>query len=257
MADVERHHMSLPKPYYHDERAGITIYHGDAWDVLLELDPFSPPAVVVTDPPYNVGKEYGAHNDSMEPEKYFDWLGGVFRLCEPLADSLVYFPGTRHMFDSHRVLRLTRFRIYRGLGWHKKEFAGDLFKNGPAMCWEPIVWACKEGKAPIWTKSFGTAGRDFLVVDATHGDPFKGPHPCPKPMKVMAWLVGLLVPPGHTLIDPFCGTGSSLRAAKDIGLRAIGIEREERFCEIAANRLSQGVLPGGDGGRELAQATMF
>ncbi len=69
-------------------------------------------------------------------------------------------------------------------------------------------------------------------------------HPCPKPMPWLTWLVGLTSRPGETVIDPFMGSGTTLRAAKDLGRKAIGIEIEERYCEIAVKRLSQETLFG-------------
>jgi site-specific DNA-methyltransferase (adenine-specific) len=59
----------------------------------------------------------------------------------------------------------------------------------------------------------------------------------------MRALVELLSEPGETILDPYCGTGTTLRAAKDLGRKAIGIEIEERYCEIAVKRLAQEVLP--------------
>ncbi len=68
-------------------------------------------------------------------------------------------------------------------------------------------------------------------------------HPTVKPVALMRYLCRLLAPPaGGTVLDPFMGSGSTMRAAKDLGLRAIGVELEERYCEIAARRLAQGVL---------------
>jgi site-specific DNA-methyltransferase (adenine-specific) len=73
-------------------------------------------------------------------------------------------------------------------------------------------------------------------------------HPCPKPIRWAAQLIALLAPlEGGLIVDPFAGSGTVLRAAKDAGFRAIGIEIEERYCEIAAKRLAQGVLFGAGG----------
>ena len=223
------------KPYCHDESAGIQIYHGDCREVL----PYLSADVVITDPPYNCGKKYGTHNDSMSQNEYEEWLQSVFSFC--FTDNLIYFPGTRNVWASERLLSLTRFRPHRMLGWHKREFAGDKWTGGPAMCWEPVVWASAQDK-PDFERIYGHNGRDFLIVPATHNDPFTSLHPCPKPEPVMMWLVRLFCSDGGSLIDPFCGTGTTLRAAKDLGRKAIGIEIEERYCEIAARRLEQGVL---------------
>jgi site-specific DNA-methyltransferase (adenine-specific) len=75
----------------------------------------------------------------------------------------------------------------------------------------------------------------------TVGDDAKG-HPCPKPLRWMTWATSLASLPGETVLDPFAGSGTTLLAAKSLGRRAIGIEIEERYCEIAAQRCSQEVL---------------
>ena len=68
-------------------------------------------------------------------------------------------------------------------------------------------------------------------------------HPCPRPLNGMKYLVECFCPPSGLVVDPFMGSGTTLVAAKDLGRRAIGIEIEERYCEIAAKRLAQEVLP--------------
>lgn len=69
----------------------------------------------------------------------------------------------------------------------------------------------------------------------------QGFHPTQKPLELMTWCISLSGNP-QTILDPFMGSGTTLRAAKDLGRKAIGIEIEERYCEIAAKRLSQEVL---------------
>lgn len=92
-------------------------------------------------------------------------------------------------------------------------------------------------------KVFGAWGRDLLVVNSTHGDPLRDLHPCPKPPEVLRWLIGLFCPDDGLVLDPTMGTGTALVEAKYLGRRALGIEKSERYCEIAAKRLAQEVLP--------------
>lgn len=74
------------------------------------------------------------------------------------------------------------------------------------------------------------------------GDSAGAGHPCPKPMEWIRWAVSIGSRAGETILDPFMGSGTTLRAAKDLGRKAIGIEIEEKYCEIAARRLAQEVL---------------
>ena len=67
-------------------------------------------------------------------------------------------------------------------------------------------------------------------------------HPTQKPIALMKWCMGF-VPDAQTILDPFMGSGTTLRAAKDLGRKCIGIEIEEKYCEIAVRRLNQEVLP--------------
>ena len=68
-------------------------------------------------------------------------------------------------------------------------------------------------------------------------------HPCQKPLELMTWAIELCAPSCRTIVDPFMGSGTTLRAAKDLQRKAIGIEIEEKYCQIAARRLQQEVLP--------------
>ncbi len=67
-------------------------------------------------------------------------------------------------------------------------------------------------------------------------------HKNEKPMQLMGRLIRWLSDPDQTILDPFCGSGTTLRAAKDLGRKSIGVEVEEKYCEIAAKRCAQEVL---------------
>jgi len=209
------------RPYY--SREGITIYHGDCRDVLPTLSAID---VVLTDPPYGVGFEYASlYHDTRA--NYGEFIGGVFQQMQRLTDRIIITPGIRNLW------------LYPPadwvLCWAKPGTMGrsDL---GGFNAWEPVLMY---GKRRIWQDLFhATPGTALGAAMRETGD-----HPCPKPLTLFKWLLEQLSDQGEMILDPFMGSGTSLRAAKDLSRNAIGIEIEERYCEIAANRLAQEVLP--------------
>jgi len=115
-----------------------------------------------------------------------------------------------------------------GMGWHYRR------------CWECVLVAQKPGASSRW---FG--GNDVPNIIRNIGKiiPQATDHPTPKPVALPKWFIRLHTQPGDTVLDPFAGGGSTLRAAKDMGRKCIGIELEERWCEMAAERCRQEVLP--------------
>lgn len=218
----------------------VEILHGDCIDVLraTEADSLD---ICITDPPYNVSKDYGGHNDNMPISEYVEWLGNrlgqAFRVCRL---GVVYFPGKRNALRAADVLRAAGIDpdTAEVLGWHKAEFAGDKFKQrGPAQCWEPVVWAPKV--AAESNDVYGTAGRDFLVVKSHRQEttPLKAHHPCPKPSEVMSWLVGLFCPSGGSVLDPFAGSGTTGLVAQRLGRSATLIELNPEYVALAEKRI--------------------
>jgi site-specific DNA-methyltransferase (adenine-specific) len=108
----------------------------------------------------------------------------------------------------------------------------------PAQGWEAIAFLHRADARPSWNGS----GRPGVWHSATVPD---GLHPTAKPLPIVADWVRLFTNPGDLVLDPFAGSGTTLRAAKDEGRRAIGCELDERYCEVIAKRLSQDTLFGG------------
>jgi DNA modification methylase len=200
------------KPYY--EHDGITIYHGDCREIL----PLVNADLVLTDPPYGVGK---AEWDDAFP---MWWLHGA-AIAAPI---LGIMPG---------IANLPRLPMSIGRCDYKWTLIAHLV-NGFAR--SPMGFGNYIPCMVYAADGFSVYKQDGDVGRVVVGGDVKPDHPSPKPYQAMRWLVSRL--PGDTILDPFMGSGTTLRAAKDLGRKAIGIEIEERYCEIAAKRLQQSVL---------------
>jgi len=203
------------KPYY--ESGGITIYHGDCREILSKL-PKDAADTVVTDPPYGVGMK--AFDDD-----FLAAVGGF--LMAPGQLAAVFMSPSRLMSFTQSVAASW---TYERLLWMHKTADMAAPSHGWCMNSEAILIYSRKGAR--WPKQ-GNYRSDVYSV----GPWERAGHPNGKPIEVVLDLIRRLG--GKTVIDPFCGSGTTLRAAKDLGLNAIGIEKEERYCEMAAARMAQ------------------
>jgi site-specific DNA-methyltransferase (adenine-specific) len=223
-------------PYYAD--TAITLYHGDWRDVLPHLC-LSDKVLYITDPPYGTGgrrrtKIGAGSNPSSSVVKRETWDDGSLdwlHLARGLA--AVFWPSARtHALLSRAIeCGLTSHRL---VYMRKRDPMPQPSKITPFYT-EPI-WLLSRDSIPFRAKSDMcecSTPREGRDTEATG-------HPYEKPLHVMTWLVGAL--PGEFIIDPFAGSGTTLRAAKDRGRRAIGCETSERWCEVAARRCQQEVF---------------
>jgi len=203
------------RPYYEDSKAGIVIYHGDCREIMPTLPGVD---LVLTDPPYGVNK---AEWDESFPT---EWFAEAARLAPVMG----MMPGVWNLCGLPKEIGRLRYR------WVLVAHLINGMTNGAIGFgnWIPCVVYAAEG--------ISVYVQDSDIKRFVVGTEAKMDHPSPKPYNVMKWLVSRLA--GKTILDPFMGSGTTLRAAKDLGRKAIGIEIEERYCEIAAKRLSQEVF---------------
>ncbi|HMM41913.1 MAG TPA: site-specific DNA-methyltransferase [Thermomicrobiales bacterium] len=124
-----------------------------------------------------------------------------------------------------------------------KNFA-QVRPTGVWHSWDPVIfWNNAPKSTPKSTPKSRTVNRDYHVGNVAGVFRVLAEHPSPRPIDTMRHIVACAAAEGECVIDPFMGSGTTLRAAKDLGRRAIGIEIEERYCEIAVRRLEQAVLP--------------
>lgn len=220
------------KPYYQD--LAVTIYHGDCRE-LLNLAAVD---AVITDPPYGIDYNHsGSHGrfaagltkNASQRGNYpihgddapFDpsmWTGFV--------DNVILW-GADHFYK--RLPDSGRF-----LAWDK--LAG--MQPWDSFCDVELAWHSKEGAARIFSMLW-----KGLACDKQGENNGLRDHPTQKPERLMRWCIEQAkLEAGSLILDPYMGSGTTLRAAKDLGHRAVGVEIDEKYCEIAARRMGQEVL---------------
>ena len=255
------------KPYY--EQDGITIYHGDCREVLPSLAPASFD-LVVTSPPYNLGGEpwphlgnwkqgdsaggkskwkngsdagagiqYGQHVDSMPWPEYVDFQRTVLRMLWALVpNGAIYY--------NHKP------RVIGAKLWTPQELIPDeipvrqvvIWKRSGGLNFNPTAYLPMHEwlmilARPEWRlKSKGASGAGDVWEIPQEANT---PHPAPFPKRLP--LTAIETTGAKRVLDPFMGWGTTLVAAKRLGAQGVGIELEERNCELAAKRLAQGALP--------------
>lgn len=240
------------RPYY--ERGGITIWHGDCREIL----PTITADAVVTDPPYgDTSLEWDVRVSGWASliESRQLWCFGSLRMFMETAgefsaagwryaQDVVWEKHNGSSFHSDRFKRVHELAVhfYRG-EW------GTLHSEVPTTA-DATRRAVRRKQRPPHTGHIEASRyvsydggprlmRSVMAVRSCHG---YAQHETQKPVGILAPLIEFSCPPAGVVLDPFAGSGSTLVAARDMGRKAIGIEIEERYCEIAAKRLAQGVL---------------
>lgn len=210
-------------PYYDED--GITIYHGDCrelWPLVAHCD------AVVTDPPYGIGADkgqenraYKRHGNAAVASRFYgstDW--------DHRPDSMA-MQAMLSIGKEHIVWGANHLGLSGGSGW----LVWDKQTGNNGYADVELAWT----DLPMAARLFR-----FRWMGMIQAIPEERVHPTQKPVPLMRWCLGFLS--DGIILDPFMGSGSTLRAAKDLGRHAIGIEIDERYCEIAVQRLAQQVL---------------
>lgn len=257
--------MSL-EPYYDDGQT--TIYHGDALAVMAELT--EQVDIAVTSPPYNMGLSPGGNGrgmyrpgaggkagrfrhgyegsttDALDWADYDQWQRECIKAMLLATTRGVFYNNRSRVI--HGRLRLPLDGLYEGLPLRQmivwdRGTGIDVNLRHFCTAHELILLFAHEDFALVDHSASGMS--DVWRLGMSH-DAATGGHPAPFPKSLPARAIAATG--ARSVIDPFVGSGSTLRAAADAGVRAIGVDRSERYCEIAAKRLQQGSLFGPDAG---------
>lgn len=217
-------------PYFQDQ--AVTIYHGDSREIVPKLSDF----VLITDPPYGVsmgidkdmrggkhGLSKGAYNGY--GDTYAEWCESVLPvIIDAVSRSkrAAVFTGP-HIQEQPKASAIGGIYCPAGSGRHTWGFKTLL----------PVLFY---GSAP----NLNLGAKPNMIQSSAVSE--KNGHPCPKPIEWMLWLVNLASEQTDIVLDPFAGSGTTGRACKDLGRKCVMIERDEKYCEIAAKRMGQEVL---------------
>ena len=256
------------KPYYADERSGIYIICGDCREVLPSLPGYF--RLVFTSPPYNLGGEpwphlgnwkngdsaggkskwrngsdastgpsYASHHDNMPHAEYVAWQRDVLTMCWGLLseDGAIFYNHKPRVIGAKLWLPLElnpELPLRQIVIWSR---AGGMNFN-PTAYVPTHEWVMVFAKEAFRLRDKAASGVGDVWRVAQEANPN---HPAPFPLGLPRAAIETTGP--GMILDPFMGSGTTLRAAKDLGRKAIGIEIEERYAEIAARRMEQSVLP--------------
>lgn len=235
-------------PYYSDEL--VTLYHGDSREVLSTIA--GPVDAVITDPPYGIGV---AAWD--QPITWEGWAAklvrrGGFVVAFGLLRTLAPVCGALEMHGLVMEQEMVWSRGTLGTGGNRFGRSHELFaiysrppREAPRVDRVRVPYAPASKPSRSHKRNpLGAAPGSIWYVHETSGSYATHEHETEKPLPLFHQLVEALTDEGNVILDPFAGSGTMLRAAKDCGRRSIGIELDERHCEIAVKRLAQGVLFG-------------
>ena len=226
--------MSSGAPYYQDD--AVTIWHGDCREIVPTLGRFD---CVITDPPFSQNTHANAKSNRGKGHgnRAIDFAAIeslLLTLAEHCDRWMIANMDWRHIAEIERV-PVAGWEFVRFGVWVKTNPMPQISADRPANGWDGIAYMHREGVRKTWHG--GGCHGNWIGALVTDGN-----HPTGKPIEMVRTWVQRFVNEGATILDPFAGSGTTGRAAKDLGRKAVLIEREERYCEIAARRMQQEVL---------------
>ena len=214
--------LELPDKNIYFKDDDVVIYCADCREILPELPKVD---LVLTDPPYNIGIKYGENSsDKRDIGEYRSWLCGLIGSLESLSGNVFIFQSPKLLPDIADL-----FRGYSSFA-AVRNFA-TMHGAGIPNAWDIAFYKCV---------SFSGSGRNWYLSNTAGMLGERVDHPTQKSLGLMRYVISLFN--ATVILDPFLGSGTTVVAAKHLNRKCIGIEIEERYCEIAVNRLRQSVM---------------
>jgi DNA modification methylase len=204
-----------------------TLIHADCRDVLPTTDALGG---LVTDPPFNVGKDYGVHNDSMPEPEYLAWIGDILKMCARITSQQWVVVPTSKLRLFWEMLPTAELVIV-------PMSAGYAVRSGWTQKWAGLLVAGNPPKNPwnLW-EGIRHRGEGYFFREETYG------HPGYTPQAIMTRAVKTSAL--DSILDPFMGTGTSGVAAIENGCKFVGIEINRKYFDIACERIERAYAQG-------------
>ncbi len=212
------------------------VIQGDCLEVMKHI-PDKSVDLVVTDPPYNIqlgNKSHGFSkrqhgytdaDDNMSPAQYANWINNLFREINRISETIIITPGNANQHIYPQPKWTMAWTKANGCTRTPLTFGQKMMHS----CWEPIL---------IYGKLDEPLKSDVINMPISMQSKAGG-HPCPKPLKLFKYLVGMK---SGIVLDPLIGSGTTAVAAKQLSRKFIGIEISKDYCNIAEQRLAQEIL---------------
>lgn len=265
IASLERLHSAQSK--YSTATADAHVIHGDSLAIMDRL-PTQSIHMVSADPPYflsnggstnsggsraAVGKGSWDESDGARRDHEFHrtWLRSVQRLLKPEGSLLV--SGTHHnIFSIGWAMQLMGWRIINTITWEKPNPPPNLGTRCLTHSTETILWASPNRDTPqrhVFNYDEAKANNEgrqlkdvWRFTAPSAAEKTNGKHPAQKPIELLNRIIELSTHRGDIVLDPFCGSGTTLVSAIALGRTSIGMEQDERYYELTCSRLSQAVI---------------
>lgn len=219
------------KPYFETESGKL--YHGDCLEIIPQLEAVD---FIYTDPPYNAKKHYGPYRDNMPDDKYLSYMSEIYRALMILSDKMIthipkkYLTKFLGFFDKGTLIFVKRGAIGYLNGQHFTDQGDILFARGQPIKTSPTLW-----------EGIRLKGEGYFFREEIYG------HFGYTPLPIASRAIQDMTTRGQVVFDCFGGTGTTFVSAEKYKRRWVGCEYEEKFCEIAAKRIT----------RETQQRQMF
>ena len=218
--------------YFHTDNG--VLLNGDCLEVMNEL-PREEISLVLTDPPYNIGKDYGSYKDNRRDGDFYKWIESIFVLLKDLLKNrchLVFTCAQKQIWFYKPMLENHGFAFRHLAIWHNPKRKAGSYPGQWSYSYEPIMDFTK-GKFRKLNNKNSIGFTDVWIEEP----PRHVKHPTKRPIRCWEDLVKLLSNENDLVLDPFLGSGTTAMVCEKLNRRWVGVEIEEKYCEIAQERV--------------------